>query len=704
MPALPRTAARALAPTAGRVLAALALMICLLAPSAALAQSSASQGSAARGDAVGAALSGPRVVIAFLPLPTQRRTEDDVTEPQLAFRPILDRLAARASLSIGMSSAAQGQYDPFQALLDITQGTRVSLSSYEPKRPPELLLNSDGRGGGFFQGWLEQGLRAESAPAEILPGLLAASVPGGAAYVGVSGRTQREALVAANRAGRVDATSIGSSRDVARRVRDQLRSHRLVVAGLPTGIAGDGALDALIEAHRARELLIVMQTPPDRRGAQLLPVGVLGLGGPQQLRSDTTHLDGIIAGIDVLPTTLEWLGIAVPGHVKGQPIRLVPGRSAAALESRADRLRVVLPRRLPALWTLIGAWLVVFLAAVLVADRRGQRWALRVGALAVLWVPAVVLLTAALEPSRTMELMLVAVLALAFAALTDAFVRWPRGPALPALAGVAAYVIDLAFGSPLIIRSLLGPNPLFGSRFYGIGNELEATLSALMIIGIGALLFGRGRSRGGVAAFAAGGVALAVAVGAGRLGADVGGVITVAAGAATAALLMLPGGLTARALLVALAAPAVALAALAAIDLTTGGDAHFTRTVLRADDSGALWDVVTRRYELAGRAVIRGFMPAATLIAVLAIAVGIRHRERILAPVGDDAGWLAAMGGTIAVGMGGALFNDSGPVLLLFATFLAACTVLYARGDPRLADRPVDEWPRAPQAPQAPQA
>ena len=37
-----------------------------------------------------------------------------------------------------MSSAAQGQYDPVQALLDITQGTRVSLSSYTPKRPPEL--------------------------------------------------------------------------------------------------------------------------------------------------------------------------------------------------------------------------------------------------------------------------------------------------------------------------------------------------------------------------------------------------------------------------------------------------------------------------------------------------------------------------------------------------------------------------------------
>jgi hypothetical protein len=596
-----------------------------------------------------------------------------------------------------MSSAAQGQYDPVQALLDITQGTRVSLSAYTPKRPPDLSLYEDGEGGGLMQGWLDESARAESAPAELFPGLLAGSIPEGAAYVGVTGRTQREATVAANQAGRIAEVSLGSADSVARRVRDQLRRSRLVIAGLATTIPGDVALDELIEQRRPDELLIVMQTPPDRRGPQLLPIGIAGLGGPAQLRSDTTHLDGIVAGIDVLPTVLGWLGLRVPDTVKGQPIEITSGRDAGALESRADRLRVVLPRRLPALWTLLGGWLVLLLAATLVADRRGTRWALRVGALAVLWVPVVVLITAALRPSRTAELLLVAVMALVFAALTDRVVGWPRGPAVPALGAVAAYVVDLVLGSPLIIRSLLGPNPLYGSRFYGIGNELEATLSALLLIGVGALLYGRGRTRGGVWAFAGGGVILAVGIGAGRLGADVGGVITVAAGAAVAALLMLPGGLSKRAVALAIAAPVLAIGALAAIDLLTGGDAHFTRTVLRADDSGALWDVFTRRYELAGRAAVRGFMPAATLIALLAIACGLRYRTRLLAPVGGDPAITAALAGTIAVGIGGALFNDSGPVLLLFATFIAACVVLYVRGDPRLAAAD----PRAAEAPVA---
>ena len=98
--------------------------------------------------------------------------------------------------------------------------------------------------------------------------------------------------------------------------------------------------------------------------------------------------------------------------------------------------------------------------------------------------------------------------------------------------------------------SLLGPNPLYGSRFYGIGNELEAALSSLLLIGVAALLFGRGCSRAGVAIFAGAGVMLGLTMGAGRLGADVGGIITIGAGAATAAALMLPGGLTRRAIAV----------------------------------------------------------------------------------------------------------------------------------------------------------
>jgi len=41
----------------------------------------------------------------------------------------------------------------------------------------------------------------------------------------------------------------------------------------------------------------------------------------------------------------------------------------------------------------------------------------------------------------------------------------------PVRSPTAAYAIDVVAGSGLTKLSLLGPNPIFGVRFYGIGNE-----------------------------------------------------------------------------------------------------------------------------------------------------------------------------------------------------------------------------------------
>jgi hypothetical protein len=608
---------------------------------------------------------------------------------------ILAALDERRALSLGLTGATQGRYLPEQALLDITQGTRTSIAAYSPDLPPRLAFFRTGAGG-LFQGWLDARARAESAPADIVPGLLAASVPGGAAYAGVSGRSQLEAVAAADRAGRVRAASIGPSGTVARRAQALLRRYRVVVAGLPTDARGGAAVGELIAARRPDELLIVVQSPPRVRAPQLLPTGVLGLGDrPGSITSDTTRLHGVVAGIDLLPTILRWIGRPVPGEVKGQPIRVEPGRDAGALERLEDRLRVVGPRRFPALETVLAAWLALVLALGIVADRRGVRAALRTGALGMLWLPGLALITAALAPPRTAELAMLAAGALLLGALTDRLVPWPRAPAVPGLATVAAYVVDLAFGSDLIIRSLLGPNPRSGSRYYGIGNELEATLPVLLLVGLAALLAGRPRSRGLAAVFAAAGLALGAAIGAGRLGADVGGVVTVGAGTAVATLLALPGGLTRRRVVIAALVPVLALCGLALVDLATGGNAHFTRTVLRAESGDALWDVVSRRYELAFNALTRGLMPFATGLALLAIAYAVRHRERIYAPLQSDPAWWAALSGGLASAIAGASSNDSGPVLLLFGAAALGVATAYVRGDPRLA-QPPDTGPPAP--------
>jgi hypothetical protein len=616
----------------------------------------------------------PRAVLAFLPSGGEDNPD-----------PVLDRLEARRQLALGLLSATQGTYSPTQAVLDMSAGSRTSAAVYDPDEPPQLELVTGGDGTGFIFGWSAALARARTALAQIDPGMFAAQIPGGAAYAGVRGRNHLEAVVAADRAGDVARVSLGPARDLADRARRLLRRFRLVVVGLPTGDRGDAALDALLRARRPRDLLIVPQTPPRAIVPQLLPTGAAGLAGANgSLTSTTTRLPGIVAGIDVSVTVLAALGRPVPRAVRGQPIRAEGVRDADALRSVEERLSVVSGRRFPTLGALVFAWLGLTLALGIAADRRGVRAALRVGALEMMWVLPMLLVTALIAPGRFVEITIVVAGAFALGALTDRFLRWPRGPLLPAAVAIVSYATDLAFGSPLIIRSLLGVNPRSGSRFYGLGNELESTLSVLVLLALAALLWGRGRSRAAATAFAVAGIVLGVFMGAGRLGADVGGVITLGAGVAVATLLMLPGRLSRRRVVVAALVPLAALAALAAIDLATGGNGHFTRAVLRADSTDALRDVVERRYTLAFNVLTRGAMPFATILAALAVGYAVRYRDRIYAPLRGSPSWHAALIGGLTAAIVGALSNDSGPLLFVYGVLILASATAYVRGAPAL--------------------
>ena len=629
---------------------------------------------AALGAAGPAQAAQPRAVLAFLP----SGGEDNP-------KPVLDRLDARSQLALGLVSATQGRYSPEQAALDMTAGSRTSAAVYDPVTAPAIELVAGGDRSGFIFGWSKVVKRAGTALAEITPGLLAGQIPGGAAYAGVTRRDHVEAAVAADREGDIARVSLGTSKGLGGRVKGLLRRYRLVVAGLPTAAKGDAVLDRLIADRRPGDLLIVMQTPPPARVPQLLPAGVAGIpGGNGALTSPTTRLPGIVAAIDVPVTILHQLGLPIPKGVKGQAMRAEGVRDAGELKSVGARLRVVSGRRTPTLGVLMFTWLSLLLACGVAADRRGVRAALRIGALAMFWVLPMLLLTGWIAPSRLAEMAIVTAGAFGLGALTDRLVRWPRAPLVPAAVTLAAYATDLAFGSPLIIRSLLGVNPRSGSRFYGLGNELESTLAVLLMVGLGALLWNRGRSRSSAAIVAVAGAVLSVFVGAAELGADVGGVITVGAGVAAAALLMLPGRLSRRRIALAALVPVAAIVLLALLDLATGGNGHFTRTILHADSGTALWDVVKRRYTLAFNVFTLGAMPLIVVVALLAVAYGLRHRERIYAPLRGSPGWFAAFVGGLTASIAGALFNDSGPLLFVFGVFVLACATAYVRGSPSL--------------------
>jgi hypothetical protein len=228
---------------------------------------------------------------------------------------------------------------------------------------------------------------------------------------------------------------------------------------------------------------------------------------------------------------------------------------------------------------------------------------------------------------------------------------------------------------------VLGPSIAAGGRFYGVSNELEPVLPIVLLVGLAALSAGRAVTRATMALYAGAGLALLVVVGWGRLGADVGGVITIGAAVAVATLVMTPGTPTRRRLALTALVPFGALGVLIAIDLGLSGGSHLTRNLLRASDAGELLELVTRRYQLAWRVLTGGDKPALFLGAALAVAFAWRNRQRLYGALPHRA-WAAALVGGLAAGVCGMLVNDSGPVLLINAVFGLAALTAYLLGRP----------------------
>lgn len=339
---------------------------------------------------------------------------------------------------------------------------------------------------------------------------------------------------------------------------------------------------------------------------------------------------------------------------------------------------------------LAAGWLVLFLAAGAVLGRERARLPVRrVGGLAVLWLPAVILVPAALGTlSTAAELALITGLCLGLGFLTDRLVPWPRAPLVPAVVGLVAITADLAAGTQLITRSALGPNPGFGSRFYGVGNELKSGLTVLMLSGVAAAITGWKKSGKAALVVVAAGLVLAAILGSGRLGAGVGAAIIVAAASAVAAVLMLPGGLTRGRIALLVASPFIGLAVLAGIDLLTAdGKGHLSRNVIGADSGDVLLDTVQRRTTLAWQQLVRDAMPVATVAALLAAAWGIRNRS-VLEPFPGPI-WPAVLVGGLVGGVIGSFAEDSGPLLLVGAVITLAGVWAYLAGRPGDGQQPV---------------
>jgi hypothetical protein len=517
---------------------------------------------------------------------------------------------AHAGFSPGVMSAGLGTVPPLQTYLDVGQGNRVFDSLYDRPLPEH-------RGG---VGWLLEVMeRAESAPADIVPNLLR--------------KTLRE---------------------------NNVRSEFSETART--------SLDR--QPPKGSYALLIAIAWPTGKSDEPVAIGIRGSGFHGNLTSDSTRTNGYVLSTDVAPTILRHFGIPVPSEMSGQPIRSEGVVDPAAIETLVERMDVISSRRGPVIGLNIVIWLLALALVALLSRGRLARPAVRVTGLAIVYLPLVLLLGAALESGETAERLLVLLLCPLLAAFTLLLLRGYRALAVASALTVLAYAIDVIAGSPLTSLSLLGPNPGLGVRFYGIGNELEALLAVLVVAGAGAALTGFAPQlprRSAATTFVVAGLLAAFVFAAGRFGADVGAAIVFPVGAVVAAVIITGRGRR-TALLAVIAAPFAVLALLALIDLVSGANAHLTRSVLDAGGLGDLADVAQRRLQLSAHSFARPVLLALLPLVLLAATLAYVWRDRLRAWLEGVPAMRAGLIGAVAATLIGTLANDSGALLLEIGT------------------------------------
>jgi hypothetical protein len=603
----------------------------------------------------------------------------------------IDDLARIDGMSLGVMSDGIGETSATQMYLDIGQGNRVSPVLYSGSLPPPRQLRAFTEGHlKRVPGWPLLIERADAVPAQIVPGLLASTLQARGVPMRVERFVMDPALIAANREGTVNwlpPKYLVCRRTLCRGVvvlHETLHNTRKLIGRLQ----GD-------------DLLIAIAAPP-LGGERLVPVGVAGRGFGGELTSDSTRTDGYVLSTDVAPTILERFGLGIPDAMNGEPIRSEGTADAAQVDDLAARMAAIPDRREPILVVCILAWLLIAFAVkriVFGLRRVAMAWL----ALCFAYMPLILLAGAWLEPGAIVEGLLVGLGSGLLAALTVRFAWGWRGPAIACAVTVSAYAIDVIAGSGLTKLSLLGPNPIFGVRFYGIGNELEALFAVMVPVGVGAGLsawLGSGKSlneRGAILAFLSAGVIGALIFGAGRFGADVGAAIVLPVGAAVSAASISAIGSfevfarhsTANAsqprkgswrslIAAAVLTPFIALFLLVLIDLASGGNSHLTRSVIDAGGASDLADLAQRRLELSAHDFAQAAGNPLFWIVVVGIVLGISQWRRIDAWLRPAPLARAGLIGACAALPVGVLANDSGATFLVLGGLALGAFLAFA--------------------------
>lgn len=449
---------------------------------------------------------------------------------------------------------------------------------------------------------------------------------------------------------------------------------RLALRSLPA----DGAL-----------LVVATAQSGDAGPAGYGPVLLYG-AGPGILSSASTRVEGVVTLPDVTETVLSLLSLQRDSSMTGSGLELVregdeAGVRLAFVTSADASARALESTRVP-LWagTIIGALalLGVALAAALLPglglSARARALAGH-GLAALCAVPAATLLAqAAGAPSTPRDAWTRIGIALACVVAVSLWFsrgRGPQGACAVVAGGTAALVLaDQMIGGPAAFGSAFSYSPLFGARFYGLGNEGAAVLVGAILAFAGGRVdrFGAHRAKDHLGL---GALAVAVSV-LPVLGANFG---VVAWGTAAFVAAFLYGSsrrLDRRTVFVSVGAAVALLAVAAGIDALLPGSSHLGRSIGAA---GGLVPMVLRKVGLS-----LGILTATPVVILLPVAVGaiVYLLARPTGPLGEtvteNRGVASALVGGVTAAMLALVTEDSGVAISALVLLMPAAAFAQA--------------------------
>lgn len=253
----------------------------------------------------------------------------------------------------------------------------------------------------------------------------------------------------------------------------------------------------LNELDLKKDLMLVVTPFPSRDGYNeknlLTPFIMIGNGIENGLAiSATTRREGIIANIDVAPTILNYFGLSVPDIMLGYPIASrSQGKVFPTLYEMNQQIKTTNVQRAYLIKPYVALQIIVsfgFLALFFL--KKAWLKMMRPFILANLTVPFILLFLPIFSTnglgSKYLWLFAFMIIITAFLMLTfrDTLVKI----AIISLITALGILVDLIFGAPLMKTSVLGYDPIGGSRYYGLGNEYMGVLIGSILIGLMALL------------------------------------------------------------------------------------------------------------------------------------------------------------------------------------------------------------------------